>query len=76
MSRTTEQAIDVAKEIAQEMNDTATAKSWPVGLSIAGALLFAGGTAGLNGCISRADFLELAAYNYDTAQQQRKRSAN
>ena len=76
MTRTTEQAIDVAKKIAADMNVMATEHRWPVGLSIAGALLFAGGTAGLNGCISRADFLELAAYNYDTALQQRKRSAN
>lgn len=76
MTRTTAQAIDVAKEIAKEMNDAATVKSWPTGLSIAGALLFAGGTAGLTGCISRADFLELAAYNYDSAHQQRKRSAH
>lgn len=76
MTRTTDQAIDVAKEIASDINDLGAKKIWPVGLSVAGALIFAAGVAGLNGCISREDFLELAAYNFDNANQHRKRAAH
>lgn len=76
MTRTTEQAIEETKKMAQQINELAAAERWPVGLSVASGLMFAAGTAGLNGVISRADFLELAAYNYDQAQQHRRKRAN
>lgn len=76
MTRSTEEAIAETKKIAQSINDLAARERWPVGLSVASVLMFAAGTAGLNGVISREDFLELAAYNYDQAQQHRRKRAN
>lgn len=76
MKRTTEQALEEAKKMAQSINNLAAEENWPCGLSVASGLMFAGGVAGLNGCISRADFLELAAYNYDSGQLQRRKAAN
>lgn len=76
MNRTTEQAIEETKKMAQKINDLAAAERWPVGLSVVSGLMFAAGTAGIAGVISRADFLELAAYNYDQAQHHRRKIAN
>ena len=76
MTRTIEQAITAVKDVANDINDLSAEKNWPDVLSFAGALIFAAGVAGINGCISRDDFLEMAAYNYDNANQHRKKMGN
>ena len=74
--RTTDEALDIVKKIAADINELALEKKWPIGLSVAGGIMFAAGTAGLTGCVNHEDLLTLCTSHYESAQQQRRRSAN
>ena len=62
------------QEIAYKINDDF--EGLPTAIIYSGALLFAAGTAGLAGNISKEDFLNLASQFFDNAAGHRKRMAH